>query len=62
MWGGYVKHGGKVKEEKGVGRVEDLPKDRFDMNTLIIIGNEDTILIGNRLVTKRGYSLEKEKL
>lgn len=59
MWGGYVKHGGKAKEEKGVGRIENLPKDRFDMNTLIVIGNEDTVLIGNRLVTKRGYDLEE---
>lgn len=61
MWGGYVRHGGKVKEEKGVGKIENLPKDRFDMNTLIIVGNEDTILLGNRLVTKRGYHLEKEE-
>lgn len=61
MWGGYVRHGGKVKEEKGVGKIENLPKDRFDMNTLIIVGNEDTILLGNRLVTKRGYLLEEAK-
>ncbi len=62
MWSGYVKHGGKLKEEKGVGKVENLPKDRFDMNTLIIVGNEDTIMMGNHLVTKRGYSFKEKKL
>lgn len=61
MWSGYVKHGGKSKEEKGVAKVENLPIERFDMNTLIIIGNEDTVIINNRLVTKRGYNLKEEK-
>ncbi|MCX7771162.1 MAG: precorrin-3B C(17)-methyltransferase [Proteobacteria bacterium] len=62
MWGGYVKHGGKIKEEKGVARLEDLPKDRFDMNTLIIVGNADTVLLGNYLITKRGYNIKEEGL
>jgi len=62
-WAGYVKHGGKQSlEEKGIAKVENLPCERFDMNTLIIVGNEDTTVIDNFLVTKRGYHIEGETL
>lgn len=55
--GGYVRLGGKENEESGIGRVFDLPVDRFDMNTLIIIGNEFTDIVNERLVTRRGYRI-----
>ncbi|MCX7990789.1 MAG: precorrin-3B C(17)-methyltransferase [Proteobacteria bacterium] len=56
-FGGYVKRGGKEGQEWGLGRVFDLPADKFDMNTLIIIGNEFTDIIKGRLITRRGYHL-----
>jgi len=62
-WAGYVKHGGKhLLEEKGIAKVENLPCERFDMNTLIIVGNEDTTVIDKFLVTKRGYHIDGEIL
>lgn len=60
FWAGYVKHGGKTKEEKAVGKVENLPIEKFDMSTLIIVGNKDTVLIDDRLVTRRGYEIAME--
>lgn len=55
--GGYVKKGGRIGQEWGVGRVFDLPVDKFDMNTLIVIGNEFTDIINGKLVTRRGYQI-----
>lgn len=55
--GGYVKKGGRIGQEWGVGRIFDLPVDKFDMNTLIIIGNEFTDIINGKLVTRRGYHI-----
>lgn len=57
FWAGYVKNGGKIKEEYGMNKIELLPKEKFDMSTLIIVGNKDTVPINNKLVTKRGYEL-----
>ncbi len=57
FFGGYVKKGGRKDEESGVGRVFDLPSDRFDMSTLIIVGNEYSDIIDGKLVTKRGYNI-----
>lgn len=53
---GYVKNGGR-ENEKVVAKVCELPVEKFDMNTLIIVGNSLTDIIGDKLVTRRGYKL-----
>lgn len=56
-FGGYVKKGGREGEEWAIGRVFDLPIDKFDMSTLIVIGNEYTDIVKEKLVTRRGYKV-----
>lgn len=56
-WGGFVKSGAKTGEERGIHRIGTMPLDRIDMHTLLVVGNEHTAVIGDRLVTRRGYKI-----
>lgn len=52
---GYVKNAGRDGEEAHICRLGDLPGRDIDMFTTVIVGNSQTRLINNKLVTPRGY-------
>ncbi len=52
---GIVWHASKKQEEKLICKIKDFPFDKINMNTMIIIGNEFTVLNHNKLYTDRGY-------
>lgn len=52
---GFVKNIGRTGEAYALCTLEDLPHKDIDMFTTIIIGNSQTKIINNRLVTPRGY-------
>ena len=54
---GYVKNIGREGESAHICTLEELAGIRVDMSATVFIGNSHTKLIGNRLVTPRGYSL-----
>ncbi len=51
----YVRHAGRVQEEKWVGKLCQFPQDEVDMSTLIVIGSERTQFNDNVLYEARGY-------
>jgi cobalt-precorrin 5A hydrolase/precorrin-3B C17-methyltransferase len=53
---GFVKHAGRRGQETWIGALGDLPAERVDMATVVVIGGQDTAILGGRLVTRRGYS------
>lgn len=55
---GYVKNIGREGEEGNILTLSQLRDQQVDMFTTVIIGNETTKVIGNRLVTPRGYRLD----
>jgi len=56
FYAGYVKNGGR-ENEYFIGKVNEMPLDKLDMNTLIIVGNSMTKIVSGKLVTKRGYKI-----
>lgn len=56
---GMVKNIGRVGEEKHVFLLEQLANQSIDMFTTIIIGNSQTKMINEKIVTPRGYCLEE---
>ncbi|ENN96673.1 precorrin-3B C17-methyltransferase [Methanocaldococcus villosus KIN24-T80] len=64
---GIVKNAGRENEEKRITDFKDLYKnlneylEYIDMNTIIIIGNSETYVIDNKMITPRGY-LNKYKV
>lgn len=52
---GYVKNCEREHEEYGTLLFKDLKDFKADMFTIIIIGNNTTKLINNKMVTPRGY-------
>ena len=53
---GYVKHIGREGEVGTVCTMKDLKNnDDIDMFTTVFIGNSNTKIINNKLVTPRGY-------
>ena len=52
---GWVKNIGREGQEFRVVRLADLPGEPIDMFTTVFIGSETTRLIGDRMVTPRGY-------
>lgn len=55
---GYVKNIGRDGEKSKVLTLEELKSEEVDMFTTVVIGNETTKLVGNKMVTPRGYRLE----
>lgn len=50
-----VRHAGRPQEEKWVGTLDEFPKERVDMSSLIIIGGPRTRRNGETLYEARGY-------
>ncbi len=54
---GIVKHAMREKQEVIITDLENLAKQDVDMFTTLIIGNSQTRVINNKIVTNRGYQL-----
>lgn len=55
---GIVKNIGRTGEEYRLMTLSDLKKVQADMFTTVFIGNSQTRIIGNKMVTPRGYHYE----
>ncbi len=52
---GYVKNIGREGEEKHIVLLKDLAEEPIDMFTTVFIGNKETKIYGDYIVTPRGY-------
>lgn len=52
---GYVRNIGRDGEEKHVTLLKDLADEPIDMFTTVFIGNKETRIYGDNIVTPRGY-------
>lgn len=52
---GYVRHIGRAGEERKICTLGQLREEQVDMFTTVIIGNSETKIIKDYLVTPRGY-------
>lgn len=52
---GWVRNIGREGEEKKILSLACLREETVDMFTTVFVGAEDTVVIGGRMVTKRGY-------
>lgn len=52
-----VKNAGRDGNDKKLLTIETLDYDFVDMRTVIIIGNKETFIRGDRMITPRGYSV-----
>lgn len=59
---GYVTNIGREGECAKILSLKELKETQVDMFTTVFIGNSQTKRIGNRMVTPRGYRLEKSDL
>lgn len=57
---GYVKNISRAGQEMGVMTLKEIAELKADMFTTVWIGNSQTRLIDGKMVTPRGYSLQKE--
>ncbi|MDR1963283.1 MAG: hypothetical protein LBQ50_05850, partial [Planctomycetaceae bacterium] len=60
-WCGYVRNALRNNREYQICTLQELSVINVDMLTTVIIGNSDTKQMKNRLVTVRGYCIEKIK-
>jgi len=58
---GYVRNIGRTGQEHKILTLKELKETKVDMLTLVIIGNTNTKVIRNKLITPRGYRNIKEK-
>ena len=58
---GVVSNAFRPKEKSQIVNFKELFSMQFDMLTTIILGNEATHAVQNKLVTRRGYSYESKK-
>lgn len=56
---GWARNIGREDEEWGVLRLTELRNTEVDMFTTVFVGNSTTKMIGNRMVTPRGYGVRK---
>ena len=54
---GIVKNAGRINEEVYICRFGDMNFDICDMSTMIIVGNKETYINNDRIITPRGYRL-----
>ena len=52
---GIVRHSGTKKAEISTMLLKDFTDENCDMHTVIIVGNEDTVLERGKMITPRGY-------
>ena len=57
---GTVRNAGREGEKCWLGTLAELPVADVDMVTVVLIGNSRSAIINNRMVTRRGYALEKD--
>ncbi len=55
---GYVKNIARNGQESKILTLKELQNEQVDMFTTIVVGNETTKVINNKLVTPRGYRFE----
>ncbi len=55
-WCALVRHAGRPEQDSWVGHLKDLPEDRVDMSTLLIIGGKRTQYVDGYLFEARGYA------
>ena len=55
-WCAMVRHAGRPEQSVWVGHLKDLPEDRVDMSTLLIIGGRRTQYVDGYLFETRGYA------
>lgn len=53
---GWVKNIGREGQESKIMTLSELREEKTDMFTTVFIGNSETKIIGNKMVTPRGYS------
>lgn len=54
---GIVKNAGRGNEEKYVMKFSNMDFELCDMSTMIIVGNKETFIDNNIIITPRGYSI-----
>ncbi|MGM0379475.1 MAG: precorrin-3B C(17)-methyltransferase [Bacillota bacterium] len=54
---GIVKNAKRENEEVYITDLENMLDYNIDMSTLVIIGNKDTLVKNNKMITKRGYNI-----
>lgn len=54
---GIVHHASRTKEEMKLSTLENFTKEHIDMFSLVIIGNSQTYVVDEKMVTPRGYQL-----
>ena len=54
---GIVKHAYRTGEKILRATLGDMPYEEIDMNSVVIIGNENTKWLGEKMITPRGYLL-----
>lgn len=56
---GWVRNIGREGQEYGIVTLEELATFEADMFTTIFVGNRETVVIEGRIVTPRGYKVER---
>lgn len=56
---GFVENIGREGTRSGVCTLQELKEQEVNMFTTVFVGNSDTELLNGRLVTKRGYQIER---
>jgi precorrin-3B C17-methyltransferase len=57
---GIVRNAGRTGERHGLTTLGKLPEAELDMATMVIVGNSQTYVAGGKLITPRGYPLDRE--
>ncbi|MBI5870295.1 MAG: precorrin-3B C(17)-methyltransferase [Actinobacteria bacterium] len=58
---GWVRAAGSPEESSGIVPLSELPAQKIDMRTIIILGNSRTFVRNGRMLTGRGYERKKGK-
>lgn len=56
---GIVKNAGRKDEQCFITTVSQVDFEMIDMSTMVIVGNSDTIVCNNKMITKRGYKINE---
>lgn len=54
---GIVKNAGRINQEEYIMKFENMNFELCDMSTMIIIGNKESYIDGDKIITPRGYSI-----
>jgi len=55
---GIVKNATRENEEKWIGKISEFPFGMLDMSSVVLIGNSQTIIQNEKMITRRGYRLK----